>query len=217
MPNDGNKGHADGSRDPKLETCTRCGLPVHDIYYRTQQCALDTKGWSGEAREYAINVADGGRIELELCVGDLRQVVPALAGPFDAVFHDPFSPASMPELWTLELFAHYARLLDKPHGKLLTYSTAAAVRGALQQAGFQVYKTPALGGKLGGTIAGFVPGLGLPLDAYETAYIASRAGIPYSDPTLSLSGEAVRQHRAARQQVSDRPPGNAIRKSKPRP
>lgn len=43
MPDDGNKGHADGSRNPKPEICTRCGFPVHNIYYRTQWCACDTK------------------------------------------------------------------------------------------------------------------------------------------------------------------------------
>lgn len=192
---------------------SKTGLSEHNIYYRTQPCLPDTKGWGGERAYFVMDVAEGCRIELEILVGDLRQVIPSLGGEFDAVFHDPFSPARMPELWTIDLFREYARLLRKPEGLLMTYSTAAAVRGGLQEAGFRVFKTPALGHKTGGTLAGFQEALGLPLDEREMAYMASRAGIPYYDDAFALTAQQVRDKRQLIQGQSSRPPGNAIRNS----
>lgn len=71
---------------------------------------------------------------------------------FDAIYHDPFSPKKMPQLWTVDLFRIYYEMLEQ-NGFFLTYSCAPAVRGALTDAGFSIYATTSLGGKAGGTLA----------------------------------------------------------------
>lgn len=71
---------------------------------------------------------------------------------YDLIYHDPFSPHQVPHLWTIELFKQYQHLL-KQNGRLLTYSRAGAVLGALQTLGYHVYRTPGVGSKNGGTLA----------------------------------------------------------------
>src|SRR5262249_3838994 len=127
--------------------------------------------------------------ELTLAQGDLRQVVPDLSEALDLVFHDPFSPARVPELWTADLFKHYFRLLKPKGGRLLTFSAAAAVRGGLRAAGFSVWRTEAVGGKSGGTLACSkeisAACHNFPLRDEEEQKLRTRSGIPYRDPSLS--------------------------------
>lgn len=96
---------------------------------------------------------EGTVIEIEFIVDDLRTALPTLTGSFDRIFHDPFSPQHLPELWTQELFETYFRLLAPKQGALLTYSAAAAVRGGLLEAGFSLGRTIGVGDKTGGTAA----------------------------------------------------------------
>lgn len=119
---------------------------------------------------------------------------------FDVIYHDPFSPRKVTELWTLELFAAYKRRLQ-PNGSILTYSAAPAIRGALRQLGFHVYRTTAVGGKSGGTLAclqdlqDYLPLLSnviMPLCEEEESRLLTTSGLPYRDPELSLTGEAIR-------------------------
>ena len=81
-----------------------------------------------------------GRSE-RLLWGDGRQAVSrlpaALQGGCDLVWLDAFSPRRCPQLWSLEFLAQLAALL-KPEGRLITYSSAAAVRAALGAAGLQL-------------------------------------------------------------------------------
>jgi len=136
-----------------------------------------------------LTVRPGLTLSLEICQEDLRHKLPALNQQFDLVFHDPFSPAKVPELWTADLFRNYYRLLSQNKGKLLTYSSAAAVRGGLREAGFEVWRTIAVGGKSGGTMA-VIPGCqveeawAFPLTDSEVKKIMSASGIAYRDPTL---------------------------------
>ncbi len=119
---------------------------------------------------------------------------------FDVIYHDPFSPRKVTELWTLEVFAAYKQRL-RPNGSILTYSAAPAIRGALRQLGFHVYRTAAVGGKSGGTLAclqdlqAYLPGLLdviMPLSEEEERRLRTTSGLPYRDPELSLTGEAIR-------------------------
>lgn len=68
-------------------------------------------------------------------------------GSLDLVYHDPFSPADAPELWTVELFQElHSRL--RPGGRLLTYCVKSSVQKTLRLAGFQIKKTKGpIGGK----------------------------------------------------------------------
>lgn len=130
------------------------------------------------------------RIEIEIRQVDVRAALPGITGDFDLVLHDPFSPKRVPELWSVDLFGHYFRLLRSGKGRVLTYSAASAVRGGLIEAGFEIFRTRAVGGKSGGTLA-IVPGADLfcqdvfPLEEKEKLKIGSRAGVPYRDHGLA--------------------------------
>lgn len=132
-------------------------------------------------------------VRVELRLKDLRQELPNLvlecAQSFDFIFHDAFSPRRMPELWSVDLFANYVKLL-KPTGKILTYSSATAVRGAFRSLGLIVKRTAAVGGKSGGTVASWVDEKDdqsdiCPLTEEEEMRLHSSSAVPYRDPNLS--------------------------------
>lgn len=164
--------------------------------------ALETTPGAGQTR---FTLPNAIAVELNIQVADLRAAVPALAGNFDLVFHDPFSPRRVPELWTVDLFRHYHRLLVKQAGKVLTYSSAAAVRGALLEAGFELWRTQAVGGKSGGTLAA-APGAKLeesvlfPLSYAEQEKVFSSSAVPYRDPGFTDSRADILKRRALEQE-----------------
>lgn len=80
-----------------------------------------------------------GGVSLTLIVGDAREA--KLAGGFDAIYHDAFSPAALPELWEEGFLVSLSGQL-RPGGTLVTFSVAGRVRRALEQAGLEVSKLP---------------------------------------------------------------------------
>ena len=83
---------------------------------------------------------------LHVIAGDARQTVPAWDQKADAWFLDGFSPAKNPELWQPDLLkAVGAR--TKPGGTAATYSAAGHIRRGLEEAGFDVTRTPGYGRK----------------------------------------------------------------------
>lgn len=162
---------------------------------------------------------DGPWFKLTLKFGDLRKVIPEMSkqisGGFDLVFHDPFSPAKAPHLWTADLFSCYRKLLRPDVGRLLTYSAASAVRGGLLESGFAVMRTRGVGAKKGGTLAvcisnersslinpdaesvdvidiiaaELVDDLIYPLEPEELDRLGTSSGVPYRDPTFD--GERI--------------------------
>jgi hypothetical protein len=110
----------------------------------------------------------------------------------DLIFHDPFSPARVPQLWTIDIFETYGKMLEAHHGCILTYSCATAVRGALRKCGLELYRTAAVGKKSGGTAAlttaqGQDSDVLLPLRQEELARLATRSATPYRDPSFKRS------------------------------
>lgn len=71
----------------------------------------------------------------------LLELAERLEGCCDLILLDAFSPRRCPELWSLEFLCQLARLLG-PSGRLLTYSSAAAVRRALELAGLKLASIP---------------------------------------------------------------------------
>ena len=144
---------------------------------------------------------DGLTMELEIRCCDFRQALPQLEGVFDLVFHDPFSPGRLPQLWTIDIFQEYSRLLAGRGGSVLTYSSAVAVRSALQMCGFTVRRTAAVGAKSGGTLASLTPGYyihdnnSFPLSDEEEARLKTTSAVPYRDPSLTGEALTVRQCR----------------------
>lgn len=144
---------------------------------------------------FSLGTGDKLAVRLDLRLVDIREELPRLvlecAKSFDFIFHDGFSARHMPELWTIDLFGEYIKLL-KPTGKILTYSSATAVRGAFMNLGLAVRRTSALGGKSGGTLAAFQLDSSeadhtFELSADEQSRLQSRSAIPYRDPSLSDS------------------------------
>jgi tRNA U34 5-methylaminomethyl-2-thiouridine-forming methyltransferase MnmC len=151
-------------------------------------------------------------LELLIKFVDLRDEIPKLLARterFDFIFHDGFSPRKMPELWSYDLFSHYAKLL-KEEGKILTYSSASAVRGALRLCGLTVMRTASVGGKSGGTIAARTGVLACnkfaqPLLDGEESRLQSRSSIPYRDPHLIERRETILSRRENEMRASDLP------------
>jgi tRNA U34 5-methylaminomethyl-2-thiouridine-forming methyltransferase MnmC len=195
----------------------------HNIYYRTLMGTFYTKVGMPDGLSIMFNLTDWFRLEFTLWVDDIRCRVPKIGADFDAIFHDPFSPQKMPELWSEDLFRHYHHALKKKQGLMLTYSTAAAVRGGLMEAGFQVLKTQGVGKKAGSTLAltsttsrAINEELTIPLASWEVAYLQSRAGLPYRDAGLQQSRQQIIEQRKMEQEASDRPSGANALKQKPR-
>jgi tRNA U34 5-methylaminomethyl-2-thiouridine-forming methyltransferase MnmC len=67
-------------------------------------------------------------------------------GYFDLVYHDAFSPAVQPELWTSEVFARLAGWMS-PGAVLVTYCAKGEVRRHLRSVGLTVEKLPGPPGK----------------------------------------------------------------------
>jgi tRNA 5-methylaminomethyl-2-thiouridine biosynthesis bifunctional protein len=86
---------------------------------------------------------DGGRLRLTLGVGEVREMLPELQGPVDAVYLDGFSPARNPAMWSTGVMQDVARLC-RPGTRLASWCVAGEVRARLQQAGFEVCKQPGL-------------------------------------------------------------------------
>jgi len=149
----------------------------------------------GDFGAYSFQTPTGVDIDLRLIQGDVRKVVPLLDQPFDLIFHDPFSTLKMPELWSVDLFRHYARLTAERRGKVTTYSTARSVRTGFYQAGFEIWDTAPLGGKRGGTVAaqpGAVMGDSVTrLAAKEVAKLSAGTAIPYRDQDLRQTREHI--------------------------
>ena len=127
------------------------------------------------------------RLQAQLIFGDARQTIDRvceLSFQADAIFLDPFSPLSCPQLWTVEFIDRVARCCA-PDGRIATYSCAAAVRTAMREAGLYVADTLPVGRKAPGTIASFNPEGLPPFSQQELEHLQTRAAIPYRDPTLT--------------------------------
>jgi tRNA U34 5-methylaminomethyl-2-thiouridine-forming methyltransferase MnmC len=138
------------------------------------------------AREESVEI---DRLKARLVFGDARQTIASVIETgflADAIFLDPFSPLSCPQLWTVEFIDRVAKCCA-PDGRIATYSCAAAVRTALREAGLHIADTIPVGRKAPGTIASFESEGLPPLSQQELEHLQTRAAIPYRDPTLTDS------------------------------
>ncbi len=136
--------------------------------------------------------------------GDFRETLstPSVPAP-DAVFWDPYSPRSSPEIWTLETFRHLFARLDSRRDCLLTsYSRSSAVRMTLLLAGFYVGAAEGVGEKTEMTVASNRAGLlTRPLGEdwlgrvkRSTNAAPLRPGRPAQQPGGEEDWRALRQH-----------------------
>ncbi len=92
-------------------------------------------------------------VKVKVMLGDGREKVKELNDEhFDAVFFDPFSPKTAPDMWTKEFLEDIYKKTKKT-GILATYSCARVVRDNLAGAGFVYDDGPIVGRRGPGTIA----------------------------------------------------------------
>jgi tRNA U34 5-methylaminomethyl-2-thiouridine-forming methyltransferase MnmC len=151
-------------------------------------------------------------LTFHLLLGDARQRIADIPkGWANAVFHDPFSPTACPELWTVEFFQSLAQTMA-PEGVLSTYSSSAAARKAMLEAGFTLGTGLRIGRRAPSTIADFgvrtLPELGM----QEQEHLLTSAAVPYCDPDLNWNRVQIKEDRKRRQAEFQGPSSNQWRK-----
>ena len=99
---------------------------------------------------------DGGRVELLLYFGDVRNGVREIVGRFDAFFLDGFAPALNAAMWDRRVLGALGRLAADG-ATVATWSVAREVRDGLAAAGFAIERAAGFGGKREMTVARFEP------------------------------------------------------------
>ena len=136
-------------------------------------------------------------IDINVYIEDARQTVQKLKdNTYDAIFLDPFSQNMAPELFSLEFFKEFRRVI-KDDGIVATYTSSAPVRAAFIEADFYIGQGPIFGRKQGGTLASPNP---LMLDTAlpkndEISIALSDVGIPFRDPNLNNSSDYILEKR----------------------
>ena len=154
-------------------------------------------------------------LNFKVSVCDLRQFLLERAATqskfYDVIFHDPFSPKKVPELWSVDLFSHYFNCMAED-SVLLTYACAPAVRAALISLGFKVFRTTGLGRKNGGTIAIKSNNVELvaallqaeatcifAIEGEELRRLGKSSQVPYRDSNLTDNSETILARREEEQ------------------
>lgn len=107
---------------------------------------------SKEISQISLEFREGGVI-VKVIVGDARETIKELPEDyFDAVFFDPFSPKTMPEMWQVTLFEQIYRVM-KSSAVLATYSCARLARENMGKAGLFWDDGPMVGRRGPGTVA----------------------------------------------------------------
>lgn len=173
-----------------------CGLLVpspikaHDITRKAIENELIKQNYAAlelEKTEIPEN------IDINVYIEDARQTVQKLEdNSYDAIFLDPFSQNMAPELFSVEFFNEFRRII-KDTGIVATYTSSAPVRAAFIEADFFIGLGPIFGRKQGGTLAS--PSqemLDTSLPKNDEIRIAlSDVGIPFRDPGLNNSSEYI--------------------------
>jgi tRNA U34 5-methylaminomethyl-2-thiouridine-forming methyltransferase MnmC len=105
--------------------------------------------------------ATAGTVDWVFHSGDFIETLNSANVPAPhAILYDPYSPATNPDMWTLEHFTNLHARLDPARSCLLTnYTRSTAVRVTLLLAGFFVGRGPATGEKMETTVAANAPAL----------------------------------------------------------
>ena len=173
-----------------------CGLlvpspiPEHDITKKAiedELIAQDYATLSLETAEIPEN------ININVFIEDARQTVQHLEdNTYDAIFLDPFSQNMAPELFSVEFFKEFRRVI-KDDGIIATYTSAAPVRAGFIEADFYIGLGPIFGRMQGGSLASPNPEMldwSLPKND-EIRIALSDVGIPFRDPGLNNSSEYI--------------------------
>ena len=177
-----------------------CGLlvpspiPEHDITKKAIEEQLISEKYATLNLE-KTQIPDN--ISINVYIEDARQTVQKLKdNSYDAIFLDPFSQNMAPELFSLEFFKEFKRII-KNDGIIATYTSSAPVRAAFIEAGFYIGQGPIFGRKQGGTLASPNPEMldtSLPKND-EIRIALSDVGIPFRDLNLNDTSENILNNR----------------------
>ncbi len=148
--------------------------------------------------------------------GDAREEIKKIQKDiyFDLIFLDPFSPTKCPMLWSEEFIKRLTMRLVKG-GRLITYSTAAAIRASLRRSGMEIRSIKPIREERKswstGTIA-ISPKNNLQiknhskswkkLNMMEEDHLLSKAAIPYRDPSGTATSVEILKRRQQEQMKS---------------
>ena len=173
-----------------------CGLlvpspiPEHDITKKAIEEELIAQDYATLSLE---NTEIPENIDINVYIEDARQTVQNLKDDtYDAIFLDPFSQNMAPELFSLEFFKEFRRII-KDNGIIATYTSSAPVRAAFIEADFFIGLGPIFGRMQGGTLASPNPlMLDYSLPKNDEIRIAlSDVGIPFRDPGLNNNSDYI--------------------------
>lgn len=99
---------------------------------------------------------DDGRLHLQLMLGDVRPMLAAWRGEFDACFLDGFAPRVNPQMWDRHLIEAIGRRAA-PGATAATWCATSELRASLAAAGFEVERRAGAGGKRHMTMARHTP------------------------------------------------------------
>ena len=177
-----------------------CGLLVpspikeHDITKKAIEDELIKQDYASLQLE-ECEIPDN--VNINVYIEDARQTVQKLKdNTYDAIFLDPFSQNMAPELFSIEFFRQFRRVI-KDDGIVATYTSSAPVRAGFIEAGFFIGLGPIFGRKQGGTLASPNPLMvdtALPKND-EIRIALSDVGIPFRDPDLKSSSESILDYR----------------------
>ncbi len=178
------------------------GLFLHNIYYNyiSRRNKNESKG----------NIFT--KMRLSFYCEDARATVQELKEQYNFIFHDGFTPKKLPTLWSLEFFQELYRLLDDD-GVLVTYSSSAAIRAAMIEAGFYIGCSLDKNNKRIGTIA--VKNKSLiknELSEFDLKLIKTKAGIFYRDRNLNATVEQINALRNKEIENSNRITSSRLKK-----
>ncbi len=131
---------------------------------------------------------------------------------FDLIFHDAFSPMKCPQLWSEEFLQNLINKLSSK-GRLITYSSSAAVRESLRRKGLNIFsiKPKDKDSHLWsiGTIGvkdkincDSKNNIFSPLSGMEKEHLLTKASIPFRDPSGNSTMEDILTRRLKEQEKS---------------
>ncbi len=155
-----------------------------DSLYALVRTAYDTEMYSGDS------------FTIRVLFGDARDTIRTIQDEScNAVFHDPFSPAKNPELWSVDFFRELYRVV-RDDAIITTYSRASQVRSAFFEAGFFIGENRSPELKKNGTVAAknreYIEAL---FSESIQDLMKDIRSVPYRDPMLNRSRDALLDER----------------------
>lgn len=179
----------------KCTLLKKISTSLHNIYYQhVSNC------YKKDLKRY--NLQD---FNFDPQIGDARDIIINDKNLYNLIFLDAFTPSKCPCLWSHEFFKLLFEHLEQD-GMILTYSTSAAIRSAMKEAGFfigNIYNEHL--NKYTGTIAvKDSTKIIYPLSEFDSGLLNTTAGIFYRDENLTSQNEAIIAARNLEVKNSDR-------------